>query len=115
MVSSMKPDRFLIPAMAVALAACGRDEETAAREAAVSQRPSPEEIAAIEAETSYRAPESKNPPGVTEDDIVLLREGDLYKMGYVGDDGGFVEIPERGTLKADDSGFLPPFPLYETN
>ncbi len=110
----MKNLRFpILLCAAVVLPAWGTDEKDAARAAAEAQHPTPEEIAAVEAATSYRAPASPNPPGVTEDDIVLLRDGDHYKMGYVGEDGAFVEIPERGTLPVDESGFLPPYPLFE--
>lgn len=112
-VRVMKTDRFLVLALAATLSACGGDKKDAAREAAESQRPSAEEIAAVEAATDYRAPASPNPAGVTEDDIVILRDGDHYKMGYKDEDGSFIEIPERGTLPVDDSGFLPPYPIYD--
>lgn len=112
MMRAMKIDRLLTLLATATLSACGGDTDEAATKAAESQRPTREEIAAVEAETSYRAPESKNPPGVTEDDIVLLREGKHFKIGYVGKKGEFVEIPERGTLPVDDSGFLPPFSIY---
>jgi hypothetical protein len=109
---SMKIERLLALATSGALCACGGKGEDPIKQAADSQRPSAEEIAAVQAETSYRAPVSPNPKGVTEDDIVLLRDGDHYKMGYEGKDGEFIEIPERGTLPYDASGFLPPYRVY---
>ncbi len=108
----MKIDRLLALATAGLFCGCGEEKGDPVKQAADSQRPSAEEIAAVEAETSYRAPESLNPKGVTEDDIVLLRDGDHFKMGYEGEDGEFIEIPERGTLPYDASGFLPPYRIY---